>query len=144
MLYMRARVCAEGKIGTAFFNIRLAPQDVNDTLSGYTHNAGECGHAHTHARTHAHAHTGPETQSDAHPHTRPTHARASGRARLDVCTAVSPIGMAAQLPIIMSHKITELDPDFFFVGGGEVDLKLGFTAKEFVAKYKPYVTDITF
>ena len=49
--------------------MRLAPEDVSDTLSGYTHNA------------------------------------------------VTPVGSATQLPIILSHKIAALVPDFFFLVG---------------------------
>ena len=57
------------QIGKQFFNMRLAPEDVSDTLSGYTHNA------------------------------------------------VTPVGSATQLPIILSHKIAALVPDFFFLVG---------------------------
>lgn len=38
--------------------------------------------------------------------------------------AVTPVGMATRLPIILSHKIAALQPDFFWLGGGEVDLKV--------------------
>jgi hypothetical protein len=33
-------VFAEGRVGKQYFNLRLAPQDVNDALTGYSHNAG--------------------------------------------------------------------------------------------------------
>lgn len=58
--------------------------------------------------------------------------------------AVTPVGLATPLPIIMSHKIAALKPDFFFLGGGEVDLKVGFKASEFIKQYQPYVVDCTF
>jgi hypothetical protein len=32
---------------------------------------------------------------------------------------VSPVGLAAPLPIILSHRITQLQPDFFFCGRGK-------------------------
>jgi prolyl-tRNA editing enzyme YbaK/EbsC (Cys-tRNA(Pro) deacylase) len=86
----------EGKIGKQFFNMRLCPEDVSDSLSGYEHNA------------------------------------------------VSPIGIKTPLPIIMSHEIAQLQPDFFFLGAGEVDLKVGFSAAEFVEKYQPMVVDCTY
>ncbi|KAI7842757.1 hypothetical protein COHA_003506 [Chlorella ohadii] len=57
---------------------------------------------------------------------------------------VSPIALKTRLPIIMSHKIAELRPDVFFLGAGEVDLKVGFSAADFVAAYKPMVMDITY
>ena len=33
-------------------------------------------------------------------------------------------------------RIAELAPDVFFLGAGEVDLKVGFSAADFVAAYK--------
>ena len=38
--------------------------------------------------------------------------------------AVSPIGIRTQLPVVLSHRITQLTPDFFWLGAGEVDLKV--------------------
>lgn len=58
--------------------------------------------------------------------------------------AVSPVGIKTPLPILMSHKIAELKPDFFWLGGGEVDLKLGMSAKDFIDVYKPFVVDCTY
>lgn len=118
------------QVGKQFYNFRLAPEDVSDSLSGYMHNA------------------------------------------------VSPVGMATQLPMIISHKILELQPEFFFLvcgqflfaalegevvvrllvsaemwslvlhaapqGGGEVDLKLGTLASEFSRAYNPFVVDCTY
>ncbi len=34
--------------------------------------------------------------------------------------AVSPVGMATRIPIIMASTIPALTPDFFWLGGGEV------------------------
>ncbi|KIY99532.1 hypothetical protein MNEG_8428 [Monoraphidium neglectum] len=76
-----------GKVGKKWFNMRLAPEEVSDSLSGFGHNG------------------------------------------------VSPVGLATPLPIIISHRITQLVPDFFFMGGGEVDLKLGLSAADFVKAY---------
>ncbi|GAX80352.1 hypothetical protein CEUSTIGMA_g7791.t1 [Chlamydomonas eustigma] len=87
---------SEGKIGKQYFNMRLAPSDVSDTLSGFVHNA------------------------------------------------VTPIGMATPLPIILSHRIPALQPDFFFLGGGEVDLKLGLLASQFIKAYAPMIADCTY
>jgi len=56
---------------------------------------------------------------------------------------VSPVGMSTRLPVILSHSIVALQPDFFFLGGGEVDLKLGMHAAEFVKAYQPLVVDCT-
>jgi prolyl-tRNA editing enzyme YbaK/EbsC (Cys-tRNA(Pro) deacylase) len=58
--------------------------------------------------------------------------------------AVSPVGMATALPMIMSHRIVALEPDFFWLGAGEVDLKVGMSANEFNEAYKPIVADVTY
>lgn len=85
-----------GTISKKNFNLRLAPEDVSDELSGFEHNA------------------------------------------------VSPIGFKTEMPIILSHKITMLKPSIFFVGAGEVDLKLGMLVDEFVQVYNPFVVDCTY
>lgn len=86
----------DGKVGRQYFNMRLAPEDVSDELSGFTHNA------------------------------------------------VTPVGIRTQLPIIISDKITQLQPEFFWLGGGEVDLKLGLKVSEFLREYKPFVASCTY
>lgn len=81
------------------FNMRLAPEEVSDQLSGFKHNA------------------------------------------------VTPVAMATRIPIIVSHLIPKLEPDCFFLGAGEVDLKLGLCASEFVARYRDtplFVADCTY
>jgi hypothetical protein len=52
--------------------------------------------------------------------------------------------MKTPLPIILSHEITQLDPDCFFLGAGEVDLKVGMRVSEFVHAYQPMVVDCTY
>lgn len=56
--------------------------------------------------------------------------------------AVTPVGCRTRIPIILSDRVVKLQPDFMWLGGGEVDLKLGFSAAQFVAAYNPYVSDI--
>jgi len=58
--------------------------------------------------------------------------------------AVSPIGIKTQMPIIMSHRIPQLRPDEFWLGAGEVDLKVGLSVAEFVSVYKPCIVDCTY
>ncbi|KAF8060054.1 hypothetical protein HT031_004993 [Scenedesmus sp. PABB004] len=57
--------------------------------------------------------------------------------------AVSPIGIKTPLPVVLSHRIPALRPDFFFIGAGETDLKVGLSAAEFVDRYRPFVLDCT-
>lgn len=58
--------------------------------------------------------------------------------------SVTPVGIKTRLPIIMSHRIAALVPDFFWLGAGEVDLKVGMSAGEFIEAYKPIVADCTY
>ena len=59
--------------------------------------------------------------------------------------AVCPFGCVdAKMPVIFSDKITRLAPDTFWLGAGEVDLKIGMSAAHFVDAAKPYVADITY
>lgn len=41
----------------------------------------------------------------------------------------------------MDEAITKLKPDFFWLGGGEVDLKLGIKTPEFIDAVKPFLVN---
>ena len=56
--------------------------------------------------------------------------------------AITPFGMIKEIPIVLADDITKLPRDYCWIGGGEIDVKLGFNVKEFVEKMKPMVTDI--
>lgn len=56
---------------------------------------------------------------------------------------VCPVGNIVNVPIILSKRITELSDDFIWLGGGDPTLKLGFSASEFIEKFKPFVVDVT-
>lgn len=58
--------------------------------------------------------------------------------------SVTPVGLKTNIPIVLSHKIAELVPSFFWMGGGEEDLKLGMIVDEFIQGYKPLVVDCTY
>ena len=38
--------------------------------------------------------------------------------------SVTPFCLKTQLPIILSKRINDLNPRFFYMGGGEIDLKI--------------------
>ena len=61
--------------------------------------------------------------------------------------AVTPIGVAGvadgAVPLILAAAISTLTPPLFWMGGGEVDLKLGVDTAAFVRAYKPIVMDVT-
>ena len=56
--------------------------------------------------------------------------------------AVVPIGMKTTLPIILSDKITQLQPNHFWLGAGQVDVKLRVEVNEFKELLKPMVARI--
>lgn len=58
--------------------------------------------------------------------------------------SVTPVGLRTPLPLIMSHEIANLQPDFFWMGGGEELLKLGVNVKQFIEAYEPFVIDCTY
>ena len=41
--------------------------------------------------------------------------------------------------MILDEAIAKLRPDFFWLGGGEIDLKLGVRTSEFLDFVKPFV-----
>ena len=51
--------------------------------------------------------------------------------------------MNIRVPIILSDRISKLQPPYFYLGGGEVDLKLGIDVSEFINILNPYIADIT-
>lgn len=50
--------------------------------------------------------------------------------------------MHKELPIVLADDITKLPGDYCWIGGGEIDVKLGFNVTEFVQKMKPMISDI--
>jgi hypothetical protein len=48
------------------------------------------------------------------------------------------------LQVILSDAIVKLEPDYFWLGGGEVDLKLGIKTLDFTQIVKPFITDCTY
>ncbi|KAJ3044327.1 hypothetical protein HDV00_002647 [Rhizophlyctis rosea] len=56
--------------------------------------------------------------------------------------AVSPFGMNAPLPIIITENIAKLQPPIFFVGAGHVDWKVAVPLADFIKATGCYVTDL--
>ncbi|XP_023538668.1 uncharacterized protein LOC111799544 [Cucurbita pepo subsp. pepo] len=56
-----------------------------------------------------------------------------------VHNAVTCIGMKTDIPVILDEAIAKLSPDYFWLGGGEVDLKLGIRTSEFINFVKPFI-----
>ena len=58
--------------------------------------------------------------------------------------SVTPVGLQNALPILMSDAIANLQPAFFWMGGGEEFLKLGLNVHDFITAYKPFIVDCTY
>ncbi|KAJ0048471.1 hypothetical protein Pint_15896 [Pistacia integerrima] len=43
------------------------------------------------------------------------------------------------LKVVLDEAIVKLNPDFFWLGGGEVDLKLGIKTSEFINFVRPFI-----
>ena len=56
--------------------------------------------------------------------------------------AVSPVGMKTKMPILMAQAVADLEAGVFWLGGGEVDLKLGLKTADFIAAYEPVVAPL--
>ncbi|PWA77121.1 YbaK/aminoacyl-tRNA synthetase-associated domain-containing protein [Artemisia annua] len=54
---------------------------------------------------------------------------------------VTCVGMNTDIPVILDEAIVKLNPDFFWLGGGEIDLKLGIRTSEFVNFTKPFIVN---
>ncbi|KAF6145707.1 hypothetical protein GIB67_010668 [Kingdonia uniflora] len=52
---------------------------------------------------------------------------------------VTCIGMKKVIPVILDEAIAKLNPDFFWLGGGEIDLKLGIRTSQFINFIKPFI-----
>ncbi|KAK7265917.1 hypothetical protein RJT34_33542 [Clitoria ternatea] len=53
--------------------------------------------------------------------------------------AVTCFGMKTDIPVILDEAIVKLTPDFFWLGGGEVDLKLGIRASQLIKILNPFI-----
>ncbi|KAG6549064.1 hypothetical protein Mapa_009507 [Marchantia paleacea] len=82
-----------GKVPKKKFNMRLAPEEESNKLTGFEHNA------------------------------------------------VTPFGMVSDIPVILSDAIVHLQPEYFWLGGGEVDLKLGLRTQDFIRILNPFIVD---
>lgn len=57
--------------------------------------------------------------------------------------AVSPAGMATNLPILLSEAIAKLTPPLFYLGAGHVDWKVALSVKGFIDNWNPIVVDFS-
>uniref|UniRef100_A0A6B2LLK3 YbaK/aminoacyl-tRNA synthetase-associated domain-containing protein n=1 Tax=Arcella intermedia TaxID=1963864 RepID=A0A6B2LLK3_9EUKA len=57
--------------------------------------------------------------------------------------AICPFGMKYEMPYVLSERISHFQDSYIWLGGGDVNLKLGIKVNQFIEICKPYVVDIT-
>eukprot|EP00388_Colpodella_angusta_P007880 GDKJ01021934.1.p2 GENE.GDKJ01021934.1~~GDKJ01021934.1.p2 ORF type:complete len:315 (+),score=68.87 GDKJ01021934.1:22-966(+) len=56
--------------------------------------------------------------------------------------AITPFCMDTDIPVILERRITELNPPMLWLGGGEIDSKIGITLKDFIKITNCFVGDV--
>ncbi|VFQ70747.1 unnamed protein product [Cuscuta campestris] len=100
-----------GNIAKKKFNMRLAPEEISRNLTGYEHNGVTC--------------IGMKTDIP--------------EVMLFFLTRNETIISGRPNKVILDEAITKLQPEFFWLGGGKVDLKLGINTHEFIHYVKPFI-----
>lgn len=57
--------------------------------------------------------------------------------------AISPFGLKIDIPFVLCSRIVETSPDYFYCGGGKVDVKLGLPTRDFITSKKPIIGRIS-
>ena len=57
---------------------------------------------------------------------------------------MTPLGLASDIPIIMSDRISSLTPAFLWLGGGHKDVKFGCPVEQLLSATGATVADITY
>lgn len=47
------------------------------------------------------------------------------------------------MPMLLTERVAELRPAYFWMGGGEVELKLGMSVQEFLKVTHAHVVDVS-
>jgi prolyl-tRNA editing enzyme YbaK/EbsC (Cys-tRNA(Pro) deacylase) len=58
--------------------------------------------------------------------------------------AITPFLMKNNIPVVLSKSILDLHPKYLWMGGGEVELKLGMSVEEFVQVLNPIISDTNY
>lgn len=56
---------------------------------------------------------------------------------------VTPVGLKTPMPLVLDKELTTLEPPMFWMGGGEVNLKLSVDTQEFISCYNPIIGTVT-
>ncbi|KAB5564374.1 hypothetical protein DKX38_004428 [Salix brachista] len=122
----------DGKIAKKRFNLRLAPEETSIKLTGFEHNAVTC--------------IGMKTNIPVNILTISSQHCIGSRNELIRCSDLLDasehfVSLFRGLIfwVILDEAILRLNPDFFWLGGGEIDLKLGIRTSEFIDLVKPFI-----
>ncbi|GER28038.1 YbaK/prolyl-tRNA synthetase-related family protein [Striga asiatica] len=105
--------------------VRLAPEEASAKLTGYEHNGVTC--------------IGMKTDI---PHIEIPHSSKKPTSMPMIFIQEDNLAFLQQFdldPVILDEAIVKLTPDFFWLGGGEIDLKLGIRTSEFIDYVKPFI-----
>lgn len=58
--------------------------------------------------------------------------------------AITPVLMRTSMPVLLTAKALALQPAYIWMGGGELDLKLGLSVSEFLQVTKAHVVDVSY
>ena len=54
--------------------------------------------------------------------------------------SVSPFGLVSKIPVVLCQRIvTTVNPRYIYLGGGDVDLKLGISIQDFISALNPII-----
>ncbi|OEL17728.1 hypothetical protein BAE44_0021248 [Dichanthelium oligosanthes] len=108
----------EKQIPKKRFNMRLAPEEESHKLTGFVHNAVTC--------------IGMETDM-------PVILAQNVHLKSERKKLARYLMQKPPPQVIIDEAITKLDEGFFWLGGGEVDLKLGVRTSQFLSAFCPFV-----
>ena len=53
--------------------------------------------------------------------------------------AITPFGMLTNIPVVICSRLLAINPAYIYVGGGEVDIKLGISIEELMNVFQPII-----
>ena len=129
-----------GVVPKSKFNLRLAPEDKSYELTGYQSGAGTF-HRREGRRGWREEEGGAR---DSRLYTKSI--SLSQYINVSSTPIVLPVATTVDIPIIIDEKVTKLEPEPFWLGGGEVLLKLQVTVKDLMRAYEGriYIADVTY
>ncbi|KAJ8437785.1 hypothetical protein Cgig2_013704 [Carnegiea gigantea] len=112
-----------------FWSVRLAPEEISNDLTGFGHNGVTCIGMKTDI---------PGFRNDNSYACEKSDLQCNSRALLALSIVMAAFADSI-FAVILDEAITKLSPDYFWLGGGEVYLKMGIRTSEFIQFVKPFI-----